>query len=623
MNRKLTRLLWISLALVLVGSLIAWNTQTAGGTVRVIDVRWVGSNGTPMSGLLYVPQTATAETPAPGIVAIHGYINSRETQSGYAIEFARRGWVVLAADQTGHGFSGGAAFANGFGGPDALRYLRSLDIVDPDNIGLEGHSMGGWASLIAAGQFPDDYKAVMLQGSSTGTFGAPEGTPDWPRNLGLVFSQYDEFSGLMWGSPTARGIVETDKLQALFNTTEPVEVGRMYGSVEDGTARMLYQPAVTHPGDHLSTEAIGNAVDWFQRTLEGGAGASLPPSDQIWPWKEFGTLLALIGLVMSFFPIGGLLLENTPFRLLTDRLPEPRPVTGWGWWLAAVLTAAIPALTFFPFNHLADADRLFGWTPNALFPQNLTTGIMFWAVGNALITLVLFLLWHFLANRKNGASFENYGAAWRRGLRWGEIWRSFVLAALIAFAGYLILALMDFLFKVDFRFWVVALKPMSPLHFRIFLGYLIPFALYFLILGLALHGQMRRTSSTRRVAVTGESRRPAERRKDRDARRAIEQDGDTIPLWQAMLINVALLVTGIIILLLVQYIGLFTRGMLTNPAEPLLSIVAIQFVPILAIVALISTYFFRKTGKIYVGAFLNAIFVTWYIVAGQATHFPF
>jgi hypothetical protein len=138
MNRKLTRLLWISLALVLVGSLIAWNTQTAGGTVRVIDVRWVGSNGTPMSGLLYVPQTATAETPAPGIVAIHGYINSRETQSGYAIEFARRGWVVLAADQTGHGFSGGAAFANGFGGPDALRYLRSLDIVDPDNIDRGG-----------------------------------------------------------------------------------------------------------------------------------------------------------------------------------------------------------------------------------------------------------------------------------------------------------------------------------------------------------------------------------------------------------------------------------------------------------------------------------------------------
>ena len=87
-----------------------------------------------MSGLLYIPSSvyskddkgATKIVPAPGIVAIHGYINSRETQDGFAIEYARRGYVVLASDQTGHGYSDGPAFANGFGGPDALAYLRTL-----------------------------------------------------------------------------------------------------------------------------------------------------------------------------------------------------------------------------------------------------------------------------------------------------------------------------------------------------------------------------------------------------------------------------------------------------------------------------------------------------------------
>ncbi|WP_201721683.1 hypothetical protein [Caulobacter sp. B11] len=29
------------------------------------------------------------------MLAVHGYINSRETQSPFAIEFARRGYVVL------------------------------------------------------------------------------------------------------------------------------------------------------------------------------------------------------------------------------------------------------------------------------------------------------------------------------------------------------------------------------------------------------------------------------------------------------------------------------------------------------------------------------------------------
>ena len=114
------RMLVFALILILLGGFVAWMTQTSGGSVTIKDARWVGSNGTMMSGLLYIPDGVTAENPAPGIVAIHGYINSRETQDGFSIEFARRGYVVLASDQTGHGYSDGPAFANGFGGPDAL-----------------------------------------------------------------------------------------------------------------------------------------------------------------------------------------------------------------------------------------------------------------------------------------------------------------------------------------------------------------------------------------------------------------------------------------------------------------------------------------------------------------------
>jgi hypothetical protein len=51
-----------------------------------------------MSALLYIPPGATAQTPAPGILATgHRCIISREIQDGFAIEFARRGHVVLAA----------------------------------------------------------------------------------------------------------------------------------------------------------------------------------------------------------------------------------------------------------------------------------------------------------------------------------------------------------------------------------------------------------------------------------------------------------------------------------------------------------------------------------------------
>lgn len=160
--------------------------------------------------------------------------------------------------------------------------------------------------------------------------------------------------------------------------------------------------------------------------------------------------------------------------------------------------------------------------------------------------------------------------------------------------AYLLLAISDAVFKVDFRLWVVALKLMSPLQFQIFLAYLLPFTFFFLVSSTAINGQMRQTNA----------------------------DGSPVPLGRAMLVNAVLLSAGIVIMLLIQYIPLMGGGPLPL-AEPLLTIVGIQFVVLLAIVGLISTYFFRKTGRIYVGAFICALFITWYIVAGQAIQFAF
>ena len=246
------------LILILAGGLLAHLTQTSGG-IRIEDIRFKGAKGNTMSALLYIPPNATAKTPAPGILAVHGYINSRETQAGFAIEFARRGYVVLALDQTGHGYSDPPAFANGFGGPDGLAHLRSLDFVDKNNIGLEGHSMGGWTVLAAATAMPNDYKSMVLEGSSTGKPFAAEGTASWPRNTALVFAQYEEFPDLMWGVDRAFNVTQSPKLWALFGTQAAVEPGKVYGDIAQGNARVLYTPAITHPAEHISHQAIGTA----------------------------------------------------------------------------------------------------------------------------------------------------------------------------------------------------------------------------------------------------------------------------------------------------------------------------------------------------------------------------
>ncbi len=600
-SRKYWIILFIALALVLGGGLLASWTQTSGGTVTIKDVRFVGTNGMVMSALLYIPPGVTAKNPAPGIVAIEGYINSRETQDGFAIEFARRGYVVLALDQTGHGYSDPPAFANGFGGPDGLKYIRTLDIVDKTNIGLEGHSMGGWASVVAAQTYPNDYKAMVLEGSSTGTSGGQPGTATFPRNLAVVYSLYDEFGTLMWGTANPKDAAAGPKMQAQFGISDTVQTGKMYGSIDAGTARMLFRPATTHPQDHISPEAIGDAIYWFQTTLKGGN--TLPPTDQIWMWKEFGTFVAFFGMVLFFFPLGALLLRTSFFSSLGEAVPEFKGVKGIGWWIGAVITVAIPIATYFWAQHTANdwikpssqtSPITFWPTINGapIWSENITTGLMGWVVINGVISLVLFALWHFFLNKKSGATGVNYGVTWtEKRLDWGKLGKSLLLAICIASAGYLLLAVSDWLFKTDFRIWVVALKLMSFVQFKIFLAYVIPFAFFFLVLSTVLHGEMRVGGSVGRE----------------------------------MVVNAIMLAIGFVLLILYQYIPLVSGGTLALQSiatgEPLLTIVAFQFVPMMMVVACVSTYFYHKTGKIYTGAFLNAIFITWYIVAGQAIHF--
>jgi pimeloyl-ACP methyl ester carboxylesterase len=564
------------LILILAGGLLAHFTQTAGG-IRIEDVRFKGAAGNTMSALLYIPPNATAKTPAPGILAVHGYINSRETQDGFAIEFARRGYVVLALDQTGHGYSDPPSFVNGFGGPDGLAHLRSLDIVDKNNIGLEGHSMGGWTVLAAAVTMPNDYKSIVLEGSSTGKPFAAEGTASWPRNVALVFARYEEFPALMWGVDLARDVTQSPKLWALFGTSGAVEPGKVYGDIAEGTARVLYTPSMTHPAEHISHEAIGYSLDWFGKTLQGGTPR--PPEDQIWFRKEIGTLIALIGFVALLIGVFDGLLEAPMFSHLRlpavadGSVPATSAASGSRWTIALVLSAFIPALTYYPAFALGGAFV----APSAFLPQGVTNQILVWAVINGLIALALMPF------------------APKRASRSGIIGPSILIALATVIVGYAALWLADLVFKIDFRFWIVALKLMSAKQFLIFLIYLVPITAFFVIALHVLH---------RNFSTMGAGR------------------------GALYLTNILALTLGFIVLLGLQYGILWLTGQLFNPLPdpgfvPLSTIIAIQFVPLLAIAAIIATFTWRRTGSSLPGALICGIFVTWYVVAGTATQAAF
>jgi len=148
----------------------------------------------------------------------------------------------------------------------------------------------------------------------------------------------------------------------------------------------------------------------------------------------------------------------------------------------------------------------------------------------------------------------------------------------------------SYFLNVDFRFWIVQLKPMSPLQVRIALRYLIPFALFYIMFAVVLHGQMRLSSGS---------------------------------LTKKMIVSMLVSSLGYLVLLLLLYVPLLGGGKLSVPdvRMTLYAIIAIPILPLFIIVSLISTYFYEKTGFVYVGAFINAMFITWFIVAAQSTVF--
>lgn len=112
------------------------------------------SDGLKINGLLTKPIGTMPPGGWPAIVFIHGYIppktyQTQEKYTDYVNYLARNGFVVFKIDLRGHGQSEGESSGAYFSGDyvidilNAVSALRSVDFVNPNQIGLWGHSMSG------------------------------------------------------------------------------------------------------------------------------------------------------------------------------------------------------------------------------------------------------------------------------------------------------------------------------------------------------------------------------------------------------------------------------------------------------------------------------------------------
>jgi pimeloyl-ACP methyl ester carboxylesterase len=575
----------LGILLILVGGLIANTAQTAGGRVKIEPVRFMAQSGIMQTGLLYIPSNATIQHPACGVVTLHGYINSVDTMDGFSIEMARRGCVVLDANLTGQGDSEPPFLGptdTDYGGYGALAFINTLPIVRTGDVGLIGHSMGGWASVVAADFGPKLYRSVVLVSSSvsTPTYEPVPGTPQFPRNVLVDEAQYSEFATVMWDVPAGKDFPQSKRMRSFFGTTEPTVKGKIYGSVAAGTARELLVQGTIHPGITIDPSAVKHAVQWMQLTLKGVQ--KMPAGNQIWYWDEIGTLLALLGVGLLFFGAAGELLRLPYFATVARPRPENRSMHGILWWVGAAILVAVGPVTFYWLQDWRTNEQSAG----SFWPENVTSGVATWALAGAAIAIILFLLWHFTTRRSKRGTLHTYGITEPDGRIDGKlIWRSVVLGLTTVVITYLGVYFFEWAWNSDVRFWVFNIKPVDYTRMKVAVDYMWPFLIYFIVLSVVVFGQLR----------------PRMKR-----------------LGTFMLAVTVLLTIGYVGFLGVEYGMALATGMIMTSSQPLLTIVGFQFVPVYIIVGTVASYLFWKTGRIYTGVAVLTVLIPAILVASTA-----
>lgn len=134
------------------------------------------SDGLKINGLLTQPQGEVPNGGWPAIVFIHGYIPPEQYQTltryaDHVDSLSRNGFVVFKIDLRGHGNSQGEAGGAYFSADyvmdtlNAYAALQSSSFVNPQKIGLWGHSMAGNVAMRSFSVKPEIPAVVIWAGA--------------------------------------------------------------------------------------------------------------------------------------------------------------------------------------------------------------------------------------------------------------------------------------------------------------------------------------------------------------------------------------------------------------------------------------------------------------------------
>ncbi len=648
------RWLLIAFAFVLVSCFGASALQTNFYRTQVYTFKVPTSGGKYLSCNLYRPKTATAKNKVRLVIATAGTYASKEQMDIPGIELSRRGIAVITFDPYMHGLSSGGTepyseFAWTDAGMIALVEFASenLDFVDTSRIGVTGHSLGGriisntlahygvkyekaleaardensdggpeiTASEQAFAEAENKVMAAFASGVQTseiafgikddtfavhGIKGAPE-DKEMPKRAYASVAVYNGFN-----DEFGRGNYQIDgkaydlsvhpDMISLVNSVleekvETIQLETYYGSAENNTLRIVYNPPEIHAYERFSVTEAARISEFFTAAFR--MENPIPSGNQYWLMKECFNFLGFIGMFLMVVPLASLLMRLPFFKELKTPVPEKLPALQtpksklifWGTWsLSAVLSWRffLPAISIstalFPVQA---GQNVLTW----LFPQKMTNFVWVWAMFNAIVGLGLFGLTYKLAGSKNGVTPKQWGMSIEK----KALGKTLILTLLVAGCFFSIVFAANYFFVVDFRIWVLAIKVFKPIHIIYALSYGSMFFPYYFMVSVS-------TNSSRRVEGQKE--------------------------WINLLICGVGNILGLALMQTVMYTNVYATGINPYGTACLNCIQTYQLLVLLFIVPYLDRYLFKLTGKVWLGASLSCILVVTINVANSMLHIP-
>ena len=572
-RKKATRAFLITLVVLIICSLLNWGVVSDWGNVKITRITIIGDNGVEYSAISYVPRTATNETPAPALLTVHGGSSNARNNEAWSMEFARRGFVVIAVDNFGGGDSEYVNKAGVNAAPEMFySLLMNMDIVDNDRIVTNGHSWGNDAAYALATQY-NAAACLICSGNNSCVAATYNG------NLIITFGNVENVNTVeKYSENTAAAFSPVAEL-----TAQTIENDKLYGSFEEGNAKLMHiSPNQVHEGAMISRSTTEAIINFTQNAID--VPNPIDGSNQVWMWKDVFGQLGIIVFVFFLLTFANLLMECVPFfNKIKQPLPQNMGLRGPGMAISVAAGILFPILSLYTGG--LGLKSIAGITGNKfinkLFAMRAGNFAFYAFVGIAVLGIIMLFVFHFTEGKKHNAKLRDYGltSEGKTRIDWSLIGRSTVLAVVTILAGWTYINYQTGILGTDFYCLYWGVKDITSVKFTYYIPYIIAYSILFCITSLGLNVE-------RRLPSTGNEKKD---------------------MIRQMFFNILMACAGVTIIVVLQ--SILQNGIVGGGTSAMASwgieIVRVWGMPVGMVCAGIGqTYLFRKSGSVYPGAFI-------------------